>query len=154
RWQLADFDAETKEATRDWLLDRLEDLFAPAEDDRPAGPLANPQPHRLEEILAALTAGDQGPRVLAVAQLYAGTPDVDLPSIAQALLRDNAIPDNPYRVYTVEGIRKLDQWKSVWALQDREDAGEKKLKIPEPPELGKEDFTQPRYLQIRGKLNV
>jgi hypothetical protein len=92
-------------------------------------------------------------RVLAVARVYAGITDVDLASITETLLRDNAIPDNPYRVYKDEGIRKLDKWKAVWALQDREDAREK-VKIQEPPEFGNEDFAQARYLQIRGRLNV
>lgn len=153
RWQLADLNADAKEATRDWLLDRLEELFAPATDGHAAGALSNLQPYRLEEILAAWTAGDQGARVIAVAKVYVGTADIDLASIAEDLLRDNAIPDNPYRVYMAEGIRKLRKWQDIWVLQDREDTGEK-LKIPEPVEFVKEDFAQTRYLQIRGKLNV
>jgi hypothetical protein len=92
--------------------------------------------------------------VLAVAQIYAGSADADLANIIESLLRDNAIPDNPYRVYTAEGIRSLDKWKAVWALQDREDLGEKISKIPEPPDFTKEDFTQARYFQLRGRLNV
>lgn len=153
RWQLADLPAETRTAATDWLLDRLEDLFAPAEDDRPAGPLVQPRPYRLEEIVAAWSTGPQGARVLAVAKVLSGTADLDLAQLAERLLRDNAIPDNPFRVYTSDGVAKLRKWQHVWALQDREDAGEK-VKIPEPPEFSRDDFTSPRYFQIRGKLNV
>lgn len=145
RWQTPDLAEETKTAAQNWLLDRLEDLFT--------GPLATPRPYRLEEIVAAWSSGETGARVIAVAKIYAGSADIDLAPIAEWLLRDNALPDNPYRVYTAEGIRKLRKWQEVWALQDREDQGEK-VKIPEPPEFGKDDFKNPRYLQIRGKLNV
>ncbi len=150
RWQTPDLDDEARKAARAWLLDRLEDLFAPAADDRPAGPLSEPVPWRLEQIA---NAWRDDARVPAVAAVYAGTADVDLTLLAEDLLRAEAVPDNIFRVYTDEGLRKLRTWQEVWALQDREDAGEK-VKIPLPPQFAKGDFCDDRYFGVRGKLNV
>jgi hypothetical protein len=145
RWQLPNLDDEAKKAARSWLLDRLEDLFVEG------GPLATPRPYRLEEIVAAWS---RDPRVAAAAAVAEGTADLDLTLVVEGLLANESLPDNPRRVYTPSGLRKLDQWKEVWALQDREDAGEKGLEIPKPPELDRDDFVRPEYYGIRGKLNV
>ncbi|HRG95107.1 MAG TPA: BREX-2 system adenine-specific DNA-methyltransferase PglX [Polyangiaceae bacterium] len=165
RWQLADWPAETKKAAESWLLDRLEDLFAPAGDATPRGPLAEPKPYRLEDIALAWS---RDPRVAAVAGVWTGTGlSVDLTLVAEKLLRANALPDNPHRVYSGEGLRKLAEWKRVWALQDQEDAGlpltdpddpsptAKRLDaIPLPPKFDKADFVRAEYFATRGKLNV
>jgi hypothetical protein len=178
RWQLADWPTETKKAAESWLLDRLEDLFAPATDTTPPGPLADPKPYRLEDIAVAWS---RDPRVAAVAGVWTTTGlSVDLTLVAEKLLRANALPDNPHRLYSDEGLRKLDEWKRVWALQDQEDAWEKaaseaeargepkpKLQlvdpddpaktlqaIPLPPKLDKTDFVRAEFFSIRGKLNV
>jgi hypothetical protein len=156
RWQTPDLEAEAVTAARDWLLDRLEDLFAPAGDDaegnaRPAGPLTQARPYRLEEIV---NAWREDPRVQAVARVYRQTREpVDLSLVAEELLRAEGLPDNIFRLYTDEGLRKLRQWQEVWRLQDREDAGEE-VRIPPPPELKKGDFQEERAFKIRGKLNV
>lgn len=157
RWQLADYAKATREAAADWLLDRLEDLFhpgaAPGEGDNPTppGPLAEPRPYRLEEIV---NTWRQDPRVDAVAAAYAGVAHPDLAALAEALMRDEAVADNIFRVYTDEGLRKLRQWQDVWRLQDREDAGEDVGEIPLPPKFAKGDFCDARTYQLRGKLNV
>ncbi|MFZ5478742.1 MAG: BREX-2 system adenine-specific DNA-methyltransferase PglX [Myxococcota bacterium] len=164
---------ETRTAAERWLLDRLEDLFAPrSEHSRhtTSGALSTPKPYRLEAIVSAWR---RDPRVDAVAGLYAGAgATTDVAGVAEKLLRGAAIPDNPRRVYTPEGLRKLDEWKRVWALQDQEDAGAKQLvdprtdaplldpttgevtnTIPLPPKFDKADF-QASYFATRGKLNV
>lgn len=154
RWQTPDFDKETKLAAERWLLDRLEDLFAPG------GPLAAPQPYRLEEIVSAWT---RDPRVAAVADVFVGGTNVDVTLVAERLLRAEALPDNPRRIYTDEGLRRFDEWKRVWALQDQEDqgmpltdpaTGAPLKEIPLPSKWEKTDFVRPEYFQIRGKLNV
>jgi hypothetical protein len=144
RWQLADFEKATHAATRDWLLDRLEDLFADG------GPLAEPEPYRLEAVVQAWR---EDPRVRAVAAIHVGDNDVDLSVLAEQLLRAEGVPDNIFRVYTDEGLRKLRKWQEIWRLQDREDAGET-VKIPKPPEFKKGDFIKEAVYKIRGKLNV
>lgn len=178
RWQLSDWNAETKQAAESWLLDRLEDLFAPATDVVPRGALAEPKPYRLEEITAAWS---HDPRVPAVAGVWTGTGlSVDLSLVVEKLLRANALPDNSHRLYSDEGRRKLDEWKRVWALQDQEDAWERAAAeakergeaapvkrlvdpndpsrqldaIPLPPKFDKQDFARPEFFAVRGKLNV
>ena len=171
RWQMPAWDKEVAAACESWLLDRLEDLFAPplpdpSSDDAssaaaaaaaasapppgPPPPLADPRPYTLEEITAAW---QRDPRVQAVADVYAGGRHTVLSLLAERLLDEHGLPDHPYRIYTDEGLRKLRQWQEVWRLQDREDAGEK-LKIPKPPEFAKGDFQSERYFKLRGKLNV
>lgn len=153
RWQLVDWDKEVKAACESWLLDRLEDLFAPPEDDAAAAPpLADPRPYTLEEIV---TRFRDDPRVRCVADSYTGEAHTDLSLLVERLLNEQGIPDHPFRIFTAEGLRKYRQWQDIWALQDREDAGEKLRKpIPNPPEFGKGDFQNEKYLSIRGKLNV
>ncbi len=145
RWQLPDLDKEVVKAAESWLLDRLEDQFAEG------GALSEPLPYRLEEIVAAWTTN---PRVAAAAAVFEGTTDVDLTLVAEKLLDADSLPDNPWRLYSESGLRKLDQWKEVWALQDREDAGEDVGTIEKPPELKREDFVRSEFYSIRGKLNV
>jgi hypothetical protein len=178
RWQLPDWAAETKKAAESWLLDRLEDLFAPASDSSTRGALAEPKPYRLEEVVAAWS---RDPRVAAVAGVLMGTgASVDVSLVGEKLLRANALPDNPQRLYSEEGLRKLDEWKRVWALQDQEDEhglactvakerGEPPPKkrlvdpndpateleaIPLPPKFDRADFSRAEYFSVRGKLNV
>lgn len=145
RWQTPDLDAEAKKACEAWLLDRLEDLFAPG------GPLSEPRPYTLEAVAQAFTAE---PRVAAVAGVATGQgAQTDLTLLCERLLRGAALPDNPLRVYTDEGLRTLTAWKEVWALQDREDAGEA-VTIPAPPKWAKGDFRRAEHFAVRGKLNV
>lgn len=144
RWQLADFEKATHDACRDWLLDRLEDCFAEG------GPLAEPEPYRLERVVQVWREDD---RVRAVAAVLTGDADVDVSVLAERLLLEEGVPDNIFRVYTDEGLRKLRQWQKIWQLQDREDAGET-VKIPPPPEFKADDFVKDAFFKIRGKLNV
>ncbi len=178
RWQTPDLAKAEKEAAESWLLDRLEDLFAPKSDQSKhaaSAELADPKPYRLEAVVAAW---QRDPRVAAVAGVWTGSgAATDLTLVAEKLLRKNAIPDNPYRVYTAEGLLKLGEWKRVWALQDQEDApavgnapvaqlidprtnapllddaGKPTNTIPLPPKFDKTDF-QADYFSTRGKLNV
>jgi hypothetical protein len=160
RWAVADFAAETKAACESWLLDRIEDLFAAG------GALAEPRPYTLEEVSAALR---QDVRVPAVLEVLAGTAAFDLEGTAGRLLAENALPDNPYRVHTDEGIRKLRRWQWVWEMQELEDrtpagrppltfvdpdTGAKTESIPVPPKFDKGDFRKAAWFQLRGKLNV
>lgn len=153
RWQTPDLDAETKSAAESYLLDRLEDLFAPG------GPLSKPTPYRLEQIADAWS---RDPRTIAVARVWKGG-DVDLTLAAEHLLRAHGLPDNPRRLYTPEGLRTLAVWQKTWALQDLEDQG-KPLVDPDtgklldaielPPKFERAHFQSADAFSIRGKLNV
>ena len=154
RWQMPDFVVETKSAAEFWLLDRLEDLFAPG------GPFAKPDAYRLEQIVDAWL---RDPRTVAVARIWQGTSDGDLTLAAELLLRAHSLPDNPYRIYTPEGLRTLAVWQTTWHLQDLEDQ-EKPLvdpetgklldSIPLPPKFDRSHYTSAAAFAIRGKLNV
>ncbi|GDX78542.1 DNA methylase [Deltaproteobacteria bacterium] len=172
RWQTPDLDKEATSGAERWLLDRLEDLFAPRSEQSKhtaSAALATPKPYRLE---AVVSAWQRDPRVAAVAAVFTGEgARTDLAVVAEKLLKGAALPDNPRRVYTAEGLRKLDEWKRVWALQDQEDAAVTQLvdprtgeplhdesgvvtnNIPLPPKFDKADF-QSSYFATRGKLNV
>jgi hypothetical protein len=177
RWQMVDWDRETKKAAEAWLLDRLEAQFAAALNSSTRGPLSAPSSYRLEDIVGHWS---RDPRVVTVAGMFAGTgPSVDLAMVAEALLWGNALPDNPCRAYTEEGLRKLDQWKRAWSLQDQEDEWEaaaaakangetiperrlvdpddpsKELdSVPVPPKFEKADFEKAHYFSTRGRYNV
>jgi len=178
RWQPLGWASATAEAAESWLLDRLEELFAPGTDSSPRGPLADPKPYRLEDVAAAW-ARDR--RVAAVAGVWTGTgTSVDLTLVAEELLSGNALPDNPHRLYSPDGLRKLAEWKRVWALQDQQDdwqissaaakaqatpACKMRLVDPDdpsksivaiqaPPKFEKDDFAKAEYISTRGKLNV
>ncbi len=153
RWQTPDLDDETNSAAQSYLLDRLEDLFAAG------GPLAKPAPYRREEVVDAWT---REPRTVAVARVWKGA-ELDPTLAVEQLLRANSLPDNPYRIYTAEGMRTLAAWKQTWQLQDLEDQGKtlvdpdtgKPLEnIPLPPKFDRTHFQSADAFFARGKLNV
>lgn len=160
RWQRPELLVETRNAAEQWLLDRLEALFAPAREGQPAGPLSKPQPYRLEAIVAALR---RDPRVGAVAGVLEGSANLDLEGLVERLVQKEALPDNPYRLYTPSGLEKWRQWQKTWELQSLEDKGRPLVdpdtqqtlrEIPLPPRFERPDFQKAEYFSLRGKLNV
>jgi hypothetical protein len=178
RWEPAEWEKETRQAAESWLLDSLESVFG--QHDLGVGrTLAyTAPPYRLEDIVAAWS---RDPKVVAVAGLWTGAgASVDIELVADRLLRSNGLPDNALRVYSDQGIRKLDEWKRVWAMQDQEDAWEaatreaktreepwSELKlsdpddpsrpmdsIPLPRKFEKADFLRAEHFSIRGSRNV
>jgi hypothetical protein len=69
------------------------------------------------------------------------------------LIADEHVPYLPALRYKPAGLRKRAQWERTWALQRREDAGEK-LDIPVPPKYTSADFLKASYWRNRGKLDV
>jgi hypothetical protein len=143
RWASESWEVMETRAVSAWILDRLED--------------------------PALWSDASGPRVLSTAQLAAavrhdadlvqaarvltGQQDPNLPALLATLVADEAVPYLAALRYTDSGLRKRAEWESVWALQRREDAGEK-VQIPVPPKYTNKDFTKASYWQARGKLDV
>ena len=65
----------------------------------------------------------------------------------------------PFRIWPrtgtrSSGLRKREAWEETWALQRREDAGEKVGPIAVPPKYTSADFRKNSYWQARGKLDV
>ena len=64
------------------------------------------------------------------------------------------MPFLPVLRYTPSGMQKRAAWEECWALQRREDAGEKVGEIPVPPKYASADFKKGTYWRLRGKLDV
>ncbi|MEU0517132.1 BREX-2 system adenine-specific DNA-methyltransferase PglX [Streptosporangium sp. NPDC006007] len=143
RWVAKPYEKMRAEALRDWLLDRLEDekLW-----------IVNEAPRTLTVAqLADLVRTDADFRQ--VMDLYVGRPDYDLTSELVALLKDEHVPYLAAHRYSATGLLKRQDWEDVWALQRREDAGEK-VEIPVPPKYAPKDFANVSYWKHRGKLDV
>jgi hypothetical protein len=141
RWASPPWEEMESDALRDWLLDRMEDRalwFGPAPAMRSVADLAN----------LLRTDGD----FVAVAGLYAR--DADLAGVITALVRDQHVPFTAAFRYSESGMRVRAQWEQTWALQRREDAGEKVGPIPVPPKYKQGDFRDLAYWRCRGKLDV
>lgn len=141
RWSTDGWDKMQSAALRDWLLDRLE-----------APELWGGQPTPLSVAqLADRVGGDQDFR--AVLDLWVGHDNYNLTKTVGLLVADEHVPYLPAQRYKPAGLRKRAQWERTWALQRREDAGEK-VEIPVPPKYTSADFARPSYWKARGKLDV
>lgn len=141
RWYWAAWEDLEREALRTWLLDRLE-----APRCWPDNVL------RSAAQLADAAGGDND--FVQVAELYAGTVDVDLTTLVSALVEDEAVPFLAALRYTESGLRTRAAWERTWDLQRREDAGEDVGTIPVPPKYGQGDFADKPSWKLRGKLDV
>ncbi len=146
RWNAPSWETLERAALRDWLLDRLEapNLWR-ADADRP------PQLTTVNRLADAVRA-DAG--FMQIAELYAGHSNFDLMQVVAELVTGESVPFLPVLRYTDTGLRKRAQWEDTWALQRREDAGEKVGKIPVPPRYQSKDFVKADYWRLRGGLDV
>ncbi|KQU28755.1 BREX-2 system adenine-specific DNA-methyltransferase PglX [Rhodococcus sp. Leaf233] len=143
RWATSDWSVQRNEALQDAILDRLED---PALWRDPQGPVA-----RSITELADLLRADSVIKELARA--LTGSAEPDLAAVVGGLAPGDAVPFLAAYRYKSAGVEKYRAWQSVWALQRREDAGEK-VTIPVPPKYGQADFAKTTYWRVRGKLDV
>ncbi|MEW2442731.1 BREX-2 system adenine-specific DNA-methyltransferase PglX [Micromonospora marina] len=141
RWSTDGWEKMRSVALREWLLDRLE---APELWGGTPTPLSVAQ-------LAERVGSDQDFR--AVLELWVGHDSYDLTRTLGGLVADEHVPYLPAQRYKPAGLRKRAQWERTWALQRREDAGEK-VEIPVPPKYTSADFVRPSYWRARGKLDV
>jgi hypothetical protein len=145
RWAAEPWEKRQARALRDWLLDRLEDRrFWFDSQDRP-------RPRSVAQ-LADEAARDVG--LTSVLELWEGRPDVPVTQSLARLLGDEAVPFLAAYRYKEIGMRKRQAWEEAWALQRREDAGERVGPIPVPPKYTSTDFRRPSYSQARGELDV
>ncbi|MGK3966166.1 BREX-2 system adenine-specific DNA-methyltransferase PglX [Sorangium sp. So ce118] len=131
---------------QDWLADRIESWAA-----------SRASAFSLGQLVAALQ--DQT-GVLLVAEILTERRDFSLDALASQIVASESVPQHRFHVYTEAGLAKRAAWEDVWALQRREDGGEKVGAIPVPPEYsqgsrGKStDFVRNDYWRLRGKLDV
>jgi hypothetical protein len=138
------WEAQEKEALRDWLLDRLEDQQLWWDSGR-ARVLSVAQ-------LADRVGADADIR--SVLALYCGRDDYDLAGELTRLVAGEIVPYLAAYRYKPSGLRKREEWERTWDLQRREDNGEKVGPIPVPTKYGSEDFTKVTYWRNRRKLDV
>ncbi|GIF74299.1 BREX-2 system adenine-specific DNA-methyltransferase PglX [Asanoa siamensis] len=141
RWTTEGWDALQQRALRGWLLDRLE---------APALWAGAPTPLSVEHLADRVRHDEDFRTVL---DLYMETDQHDLVRSLAKLLADEHVPYLPSQRYKAGGLRKRAQWERAWALQRREDAGEK-VDIAVPPKYTSGDFVKASYWRNRGKLDV
>ena len=164
RWTFEPWDDLVVRAATTWLLDALGERLR-----------ARPHLATADELATELR---RDPKAAFVGTVAKSAKDVDFGDTIARLLATESIPDNSARVLTPSGLRKLigDQtavlgptgeapaaepfrpgdavdWKRVWRLQEREDAGHA-IDVAVPPPLKNVDYAHPNGWKIRGKFNI
>ncbi len=145
RWASEPWEKQQEVALRDWLLDRLEDRSFWFDRS------GRPSPQSVGQ-LADRVAHDAD--LVSVLGLWEGRPDVPLATSLTRLLADGAVHYLAAYRLNDSGLRKREVWEHTWALQRREDAGERIGTIPIPPKYEATDFRKPSYWHARGELDV
>jgi hypothetical protein len=146
RWNSPKWEDLEQAALREWLLARLE---APA-----LWPASADRPPQITSTARLADAVQPNADFMQVAALYAGHADFDLHQLVAELVAPESVPLLPAQRYTDTGLRKRDQWETIWALQRAEDAGEEVGKIPVPPKYQSKDFLKTDFWRLRGGLDV
>ena len=146
RWAMEPWDKQVESALRGWLLDRAEDR--PLWFDRDGRP-------NLLSIAQMADILDRDAEFCAVLRLWVGDSNATTVAALSRLLADEAVPFLAAYRHKPSGMDKRADWEHMWALQRREDAGEKlSSPIPLPPNYKPADFAKPAYWSNRGKLDV
>lgn len=143
RWATTAWEVQRTEALKAAILDRLED---PTLWQDPQGPIT-----RSVAELADLLRAD--PVLKELARALTGIAEPGLGAVIGGLVSDEAVPFLAAYRYKPAGVENYRAWQEVWALQRREDGGEK-VTIPMPPKYGQSDFAKATYWKARGKLDV
>ncbi|GFG63806.1 hypothetical protein MKUB_12960 [Mycobacterium kubicae] len=143
RWAITDWSTQRKGALQQAVLDRLE---GPTLWQDAQGPTTR-SVAELADLLRADTVLKE------LARALTGTAEPDLAALIGGLISDEAVPFLAAYRYKPAGVEKYRAWQEVWALQRREDAGEK-VTIPVPPKYAQVDFRKTTYWKARGKLDV
>jgi Domain of unknown function (DUF7008) len=146
RWAQEPWEKRQERALREWLLDRLEDKRFWFD------PQGRPWPRSIGQ-LADEVARDAD--LMSVLELWQGRPDVPVTQSLTRLMTDEAVPFLAAYRFKDSGLGKREAWELTWALQRREDKGERlKEPIQVPPTYAPVDFRKPAYWHARGKLDV
>lgn len=146
RWAMEPWDKQVESALRGWLLDRVEDRSLWFDRE------GRPTPHSVAQLADLL---DRDADFSEVLRLWGGDSNVTTAAALAKLLSDEVVPFLAAYRYTPSGLDKRADWEHTWALQRREDAGEKlSSPIPVPPNYRPADFAKPSYWSNRGKLDV
>jgi len=124
RWAQESWEKRQERALRDWLLERLEDRRFWFD------PQGRPRPRSVAQLADEVS---RDPDLVSVLALWEGRPDIPVSQSLVRLLADEAVPFLAAYRYKETGLRKREAWEETWALQRREDAGERVGAIPVPP---------------------
>jgi hypothetical protein len=141
RWATTPWAEQEQVALKGWLLDRLE-----------TGRYWSEPALTTTHKLADRARGDA--EFMQVAELYTNRSDFDVSTLVAELVAGESVPFLPVLRYSEAGLRKREQWEATWALQRREDAGEKVGDIPVPPKYKSVDFLKTDFWRLRGGLDV
>lgn len=146
RWATEPWDKQVASALRGWLLDRVEDRSLWYDrDGRPAAQSVA----QLADVL------DRDEDFRGVLRLWAGDANAATGAALAKLLADEAVPFLAAYRYKPSALEKRAAWEETWALQRREDAGERlATPIPVPPKYKPVDFVKGSFWSHRGKLDV
>lgn len=146
RWAIEPWDKQVESALRSWLLDRVEDRSLWYDRD------GRPTPRSVAQLADIL---DRDADFREILRLWAGDANAATGTALAKLLADEGVPFLSAYRYKPSGLDKRAGWEHTWALQRREDAGEKlDGPIPVPPKYKPTDFAKPSYWSHRGKLDV
>lgn len=145
RWVSESWEKQQQVALGGWLLERLEDRRFWFDSQ------GRPSPRSLAQ-LADEVARDTD--LVSVFALWEGRPDAPIVQSLHKLLVNQAVPFLAAHRLKDPGLRKREAWEESWALQRRQDAGEKVGPIPVPPKYTSADFRNTSWWQARGKLDV
>jgi hypothetical protein len=145
RWANDPWDKQEAVALRDWLLDRLEDKRFWFDGQ------GRPQPRSVSQLADDVAREAD---LVSVLVLWEGRPDVPVSDSLVRLLGGESVPYLAAYRLRDSGLRKREAWEQTWALQRREDAGDKLGAIPVPPKYTSADFRKASWWQARGKLDV
>lgn len=146
RWAVEPWDKQVDTALRDWLLEKVEDRSLWFDRDGRPTTMSSAQ---LADVL------DRSDDFRSVLRLWAGDPNVSTGTALAKVLADEGVPYLSAYRYKPTGLEKRAVWEETWALQRREDKGEKlDGPIPVPPKYKPADFAKTSYWSHRGKLDV
>jgi Eco57I restriction-modification methylase len=145
RWAQEPWEKRQERALQGWLLDRLEERRFWFDTQ------GRPLPRSVAQLADDVTRDADTVSVLA---LWEGRPDVPVTQSLVRLLAEEAVPFLAAYRYKESGLRKREAWEQTWALQRRDNAGEKVGPIAVPPKYTSADFWKNSYWQARGKLDV
>jgi Eco57I restriction-modification methylase len=145
RWASEPWEKRQERAVREWLLDRLEDRRFWFDAQR------RPLPRSVAQLADDV---NRDKSIISVLALWEGRPDVPVTQSLVRLLANETVPFLGAYRYKDSGLRKREAWEQTWALQRREDNGEKVGTVAVPPRYTSADFRKNSYWQARGKLDV
>jgi len=164
RWTFEPWESMLRNAAVALLLERLDTIVR-----------CQPRLLTTDELIGEVRSDAKS---IAIAEYAKFAKDADFGDTLTRLLANESIPDNPARLLTAAGLAKLVgsqtadvgpsgvaprvepfadgeavDWKRVWRLQEREDAGETvSVAVPLPFKNG--DYAHPNGWRIRGKFNI